>query len=811
MGDLRRALRQLVRAPGFTAVAVSTLALGIGACAAIFSVVDGVLLRPLPFPGADRLVAIQETLLPRFPEFAVAPAHYLEWQKQAASFEGLAALHDASYNVTGVGADGAAIHVPAKRVTASLLATLRVQPALGRAFTADEDVPGSEQVVMVSDGFWRRHLGGDRGVLGRTLALDGRPFVVVGVMPAGFALGSPADLFTPAAYRPSGVHDIAAIARLRDGVTLDEAQAEMAVIAQRVARATGGARAWGVKLTPLRELVVRDVRRLVLALAGAAVLLLLVACANAASLLATRAIARSRELAVRVALGASRARVVRQLLAESVVLALLAASLGVLLARVAVNVLVALAPEGLPRRAEIAIDARVLAFACLVALVTGIGFGLAPALSAARVDLALVLEEGGRTASGRRRHGRLRRALTAAALAIALVLLAAAALLGRSFVQLQAVPRGFHPDGAVAVTVSLPSTRYPTGAEQSRFAERATASLAAAPGIAVAAAGQGFPLSTLVNHVFQFRIAGRPGVPDPPTADAFSVTGDYFRALGIPLRRGRLFDQHDGENAERVTVINEALARRFFPGEDPIGKLIDAVRRGPPRWHRIVGVVGDVRYGRLDGEVPMQAYAPIRQGAADWGALTFIVRSAGAGAGAGAGADHDPRTAAPLAATIRAAIRAVDGGQAVTSIRPVAALTAASVARERFALVLFLVFSGVALVLAALGVHGVMAQSVALRTREMAIRQALGAQRRDVLRLVVGEGARIVALGLVTGVAGALSLTRLLGSLLFGVAPGDPLTVAGVAAFLAATGVCACLLAARRATAVDALAALRSP
>jgi putative ABC transport system permease protein len=793
MRDLRLAVRQLARTPGFSAVAVVTLALGIGACAAIFSVVDGVLLRPLPYPRSERLVVVQETLLPRFAEFAVAPSHYLAWREQATSFESLAALHDGGYNVTTAGGP---VHVAAKRVTASLFTTLQVAPALGRAFSPEEDLPGNASVAVVSHDFWMRYLGGRPEVLGETVTLDGRPFAVVGVMPPGFQIGGPADIFTPAAYGPSGVHDIGAIARLRDGVTLAEARSEMALLAERLGKTDARFGHWGVKLTAMRDFAVRDVRAALLALLGAVGLLLLVACANVANLLLARALVRSREIAVRTALGASRGQVVRQVLTESLVLALAGGAAGVLLAKAAVAALLAAMPRELPRLAEIGVDARVLGFACLLALATGVAFGVLPALHAARVDPNDVLKQGGHGAGVGRRQSRLRGGLLAAEVALALVLLVGAGLLMRSFARLQAVDPGFRPEGVLAVTLSLPESKYPTGAEQAAFAERAAASLAALPGVQAAAASQGFPFSTVVNHVFGFRIAGRPPERVPPIADAFSVTPGYFAAMGIQLRRGRLLDARDGARSPRVALINETLARRIFPDEDPIGKRIDAARApgAPDRWHEIVGVVGDVRYARLDGQPAMQGYAPFVQAPADWGALTLVVRAPGA----------------VSEEAIRAAIRAVDGGQAITTVRPATDWIAGSIARQRFAMLLFVVFSVVALLLAAIGVYAVMAQVVAQRTRELAIRVALGARTADVLRLVLAQGGRHVALGLAVGLATALALTRFLTSLLFGVTPHDPLTFAGVAAFLAVVALLACLLPARRASAVDPMHALRA-
>jgi predicted permease len=789
--DLRHAARVLGKSPGFTAVAVITLALGIGASAAIFSVVDGVLLRPLPYPHPDRLVVIQESLPPQLPEFPVSPHHYFEWTKQVTSFERLAAMHQGSYNLTGAGEP---IRVSAARVTSSAFSTFGAVPVLGRDFSPAEDLPGNDDVVVLSHGFWCRQFGGRADILERTIGLDGRPFRVVGVMPRGFQLDAPVDIFTPAAYAPSDVHDIAAIGRLKPGVTLQQARTEMALVAGALARDDPDSHTgWGVKLTGMHEFKVRDVRPVLWALLGAVGFLLIIACANVANLLLARATVRTREISLRTALGASRGRLVRQLLTESLLLALMGGLLGGLVARLGVGALLALAPDDLPRAQEILVDGRILAFTCALAVVTGVVFGLVPAFQATS---GRILTEGGSGASEGRRQQRVRRALVVAQVSIALVLLVGAGLLIRSFARLRQVNPGFRPQGALAVTVSLPPTRYGQGAQQASFAERAIAQLGAIPGVQAAGACQGFQFSGAFDFFF-LRVAGRPSKADgsdSPRTNAFLVTGDYFEAMGIPLLRGRRLDARDGASAPAVSVVNESLARTVFAGEDPIGKRIGAA--GSEHWTEIVGVVGDARPDRLDAGAPLQAYAPLAQVHADWGALTFVVRGGGDAAG--------------LPAAIRAAIRAVDRGQAVTSIRPLTELVAASMARQRFTMLLFAIFSVAALLLAAVGIYGVMAYSVSRRTRELGIRMALGAQAGDVLRLVSREGGRLVGLGLAVGLAGALALTRFLASMLFGVSSHDPLTFVAIAGLLSVVAAVACLLPARRATRVDPMTALRA-
>jgi putative ABC transport system permease protein len=790
--DLGLAARLLRKSPGFTGVVVLTLALGIGASAAIFSVVDGVLLRPLAYRQPDRLVVIQETLLPQLPEFAVSPHHYFEWKKQVSSFESLAAMHDGSYNLTG---PGEPVRVSAGRVTSNTFSTLGVGPALGRDFSPDEDLPGKDHVVILSHGLWLRQFGGRPDILQQTIGLDGRPFRVIAVMPPGFQLDGPLDLFTPAAYDDSWVHDIGAVGRLRAGVTLDQVRSEMTLITQRLARADPDSHTgWGVKLTAMHEARVRDVRPVLWSLLGAVGFLLLIACANVANLFLARGTVRAREIAVRTAMGASRGRVVRQLVTESVLLALIGGALGVVVARLGIDALLALAPESLPRAREIALDGRALEFTWVLAVVTGVVFGLAPALQASRVSLSEALKEGRRTATDGRRHQRLRGALVVGQVAVAVVLLVGAGLLIRSFSLLQNVHPGFRPQGALAATLSLPQSKYARGSEVSAFAERAVRQLTAIPGVEAAGACQGFQFAGIFDFVF-LDVAGRPPPPtgEAPRANVFLVTGDYFRAMGIPLLRGRLVDARDSASNPRVTVINETMAKRLFAGEDPVGRRVAVAGRND--WVVIVGVVGDARPDRLDGVVPMQAYGALAQTHADWGALTFVVRGA---------------AAAALPAAIRAAIRSVDGGQAVTSIRPLATLVASSLARQRFTMILFAVFSAAALLLAAIGIYGVMAYAVSQRTGEIGIRVALGARTGDILRLVFRQGGRLVALGLAVGLAGALALTRLLAAMLFGVSSHDPLTFAAIATLLSLVAVLACLIPARRAARVDPMTALRA-
>jgi len=797
MQDLRFALRQLGKAPGFTAVALLTLALGIGACTAIFTVVNSVLLRPLAYPEPDRLVVIRETNLPEFPEFSVAPGQYFDWQKQATSFESLAATNSGAYNLTG---RGEPLRVVAQHLTANYFPTLGVHPAMGRNFLSDEDAPGKAAVAILSHGFWLRQFGGSPEVLHETIQLNGQPYTIIGVMPANFQPGSRTEIFTPAAYSSEehqnhGGHYIGVIGRLKPGVSVDQARGEMNHLADLLAKQYPDTnKGWGVKVAPMLEYAVADVRPVLFSLLGAVGFLLMIGCANVANLLLARATARAKEMAIRTALGASRRRLVRQLLSESILLAGFGAGLGILVAQWGTGALLSFAPASLPRVHEIALDGRALAFTSALALLTGIGFGLFPSFQATRVNLNETLKDGGRGSSeGGRRH-RLRSFLVVAEVAIALVLLVGAGLLIRSFARLQDVNPGFQPRDAFTIGLSLPDKKYGGNPQQAAFVEQAVAALAALPGVQSVGASHVVPF-TGNDYVLGFTIAGRPPVEpaDQPSTNYYAVTPDYFKAMGIPLLRGRFFDGHDSATAPRVALINEAMAKKYFPNQNPIGQRIN-VTNGPDTWREIVGIVGDTKHYRLDGDVTLQTYEPFAQ--QPYSFMTFVVRTSGAGG--------------DLAAAARAAIYSVDKEQPIASVRPLDALLSESIARQRFTMFLFAVFSGVALLLASIGIYGVMAYSVNQRTGEIGIRMALGAQRGDVLRLILNQGGRLVAIGLGIGLAGALILTRFLASQLYGVTAHDPLTFIAIALLLGAIAGLACLLPARRATRIDPMVALRN-
>ncbi len=796
MHDLKFALRQLWKYPGFSGVAILTLALGIGACTAIFSIVNAVLLRPLEFPDAQRLVMIRETNLPQFPEFSVSPANFRDWQQQADAFEGIYAARNGSFNLTG---DGDPVRVLSQRVTAGYFGTLGVKPLLGRTFRPDEDAPGHDKVIVLSHGFWQRHFGGRPTALNETLTLNGDSYTVIGVMPESFNRGARSEIYAPMAFsdqewQSRGGHYISVGARLKPRVTLAQAQSQMALVADRLATQYPDTnKGWGTKVIPQLEYTTRDLSTVLYCLLGAVGALMLIACANVANLLLARAITRHREISIRAALGASRWQVTKQMLTESLVLAACGGVLGILVAHFGLVGLLSLAPSDLPRAREIGLDGGALLFTSVLVLLTGLGFGVVPALQSARLDLVGVLKEGGRGVSVGARHlGR--HSLVVAEIALALILLAGAGLLIRSFTRLQSVNPGFDPQNAVMVSFSVPMTKYPDEQKQFAFSEAVLKRFAALPGVKAVGATHLLPFSGN-DYVLGFTIDGRPPVApsDVPSTSYFAVTPDYFKAMGIPLLRGRPFNEQDREGAARVAIISKSMADQFFPNEDPIGKRIN-VTNGPDVWREIVGIVGDVKSNALDRDLSAQSYEPLAQ--KPFSSMTFVVRTEGSQAG--------------LANALRREVYAVDRDQPVFRSESLEALVMSSYARQRFSTTLFAVFSGLALILAAIGIYGVMSYSVSQRTGEFGIRMALGAQRRDLLRLVLGQGARLTAFGIIAGLVGALAAGRVVQSILFQTGPRDPLTFAIIAVLLGAVALLACLLPALRATAVDPVVALRS-
>ncbi|HKQ78547.1 MAG TPA: ABC transporter permease [Blastocatellia bacterium] len=798
--DLRYGARMLLKKPGFTLIAVITLALGIGANTAIFSVVNAVLLRPLPFAEPDRLVMIREMKVPDFPQFAISPANFLDYQKQNTVFERLVAMRPVTFNLTGAGDPE---RLRGMSLTSGFCAMLGVQPQIGRDFLPEEDQPGRDNVVILSHGLWQRRFGGDPKILNQEISLDGRAYTVVGVMPSTFQfLDRTSEIWAPISFTPQqvqhrGGHSLSrAIGQLKPGVTLDQARAEMSAIAERLAlQYPDTNKGWNVRIWSLLDFTVGSVKPALLVLLVAVAFVLLIACANVANLLLARAAGRRKEIAIRTAMGAGRWRIVRQLLIESALLALVGGIAGLFLAKWGLDLLLTLAPQNLPRMNDVSLDGRVLAFTAAITLLTGMVFGLVPALQSSKPNLNEVMKDAGRgsTEAGGRRF--VRSALVVVEIAAALVLLVGAGLLINSFWRLQKVDPGFKPDNALTVSVALPRRKYPEGNQQSAFFQRLLEKVSAAPGVRMVGATSLLPLSN-DDFVSSFGIQGRPS-PQPGVGrntNFFSVSADYFKAMGIPLIRGRLFTEHDTAESPRVAVINETMAKRIFPDEETLGKRITFDTRGNnPEWFEIVGVVGDVKHYGLDQETTMQTYEPYTQQPAS--SMTLVVR-----------ATNDQ---ANLTAEIRNAVLALDKEQPISAIGELNQLVSTSVAQQRFSMLLLGVFAAAAMLLAAVGIYGVLSYAVTQRMREIGIRMAFGAGRTDVLRLVVGHGMTLTGIGVAAGLGAAFLLTRLMTTLLFGVSATDLATFSLIALLLSTVALLACWIPARRATKVDPMIALR--
>jgi putative ABC transport system permease protein len=795
INDFRYALRQLIKSPSFTAVAIITLALGIGACTAIFSVVNVVLLRPLNYPQADRIVTIRETNLPQFPRFSVSPPNYIDWEKQTKSYEYLAAYSGARVNLTGSGEPQQLLVL---KVTAHYFDVYGDKPFLGRMLLPEEDAPGKNHMVVLSYGFWQRVFGGDHAVVGRSIELNGEPYTVVGV---AAPQSSKVEAWIPMAFKPEetandarGAHYLNVVGRLRAGVTVAQAKAELELLAAQLAQQYPDSnKGWGIFMMPIQDAIVRDVKPVLYTLLGAVACVLLIACANLANLLLARATARSREISIRAALGAGRARLVRQLLTESVVLAVCGGVAGVILARWGLDALLALAPSSLPRITEIHLDSGVLLFSLALSVVTGLVFGIAPALLAARSDVNEALKQGTRGSTEGGVRGRLRGALVVIEVTFALVLLGGAGLLARSFMQLANVDPGFIPENATLLEISLPQKKYAKPEQQTAFADALLERLKNLPGVQAVGVTHSMPL--VGDYVLTFNIEGRPPIApsDLPSTNYYTVTPDYFRAMGIRLMRGRVFTPQDDAKAARVAIINETMARQFFPNEDPIGKRIN-ITNGPDAWREIIGIVGDIKQDGVDKATGAQSYEPFAQ--APFNSLNVVIRT--------------KASPAALLGALRPAVYEVDKDQPVGIIRPLEEIMAESIARQRFAMLLLTVFSGVALVIAAVGIYGVMAYNVVQRTGEFGIRMALGAQQRDVLRLVLTQGGKLIGLGLLIGLLATLAASRAMGSMLFNTSAYDPLTLGTITVVLAAVAFVACFFPANRATKVNPIEALRA-
>jgi len=797
--DVRYSLRLLARTPGATMVALVTLALGIGANTAIFSVVNGVLLKPLPYPDADRVYLVQHTLNDNAQVTSTTPGNFYDLQRDVPSMQPMAAFFGAVETLTGKGDPERLVGI---RSAGSVLAVAGVQAQLGRIFTEDDDRIGAPQTIVISDGLWRRMFGARPDAVGETVTLGGQPQTIVGVMPRGFTFpATQADFWgpaqMPAAARASRTEYFLTIAaRLRPGATFATASGELdAAMARLRERYPQANSAFGLTAQPFADALVANVSRLLWILMATVGCVLLIACANLANLLLARATGRTREMAIRQAIGAGRSRVVRQLLVESAVLALLGGVAGLVFGRVLLAGLIAWLPAGMPRLADAAVDMRVLLFTLAAALATGLVFGLAPAIQLAREVPAAVLRETTRAASSR---SRLRAALVIGELAIALVLLAGAGLLIRSFVRMQAVDPGFATDKLLTFIVRMEGPAYAQGDRRVAFVRRTVERLEALPGVTAAAAASYAPVAGRGTGAW-FNDLARPwpAGTTPPAVPYRVITPGYFRALQIPLIRGRLLRDSDGLGATPSVVISASVARRFWPSADPIGAEIYLGAPDNKLFERatVVGIVKDVNIAGLGSPLTDAVYG-LTTLMPFWRGFTYTVRTSG-----------DP---AALAGSVRQIIRDADPALAVTNVQSMSDIMRTSVAPTRASMLLFMLFAGIAMVMAAVGVFGVMSYSVNLRVREMGIRLALGARPAEVRRMIVRDGMKQALAGVVLGLGGAVWLTRTMSSMLFEVRPGDPLTLAAVAIALLGVAALACYLPARRATLVDPLVVLRA-
>jgi putative ABC transport system permease protein len=803
IADIRYAIRMLAKSPAFTFIAVLTLALAIGANTAIFSVVNAVLLRPLPYPHAEQLVRVFGTQ-PTLAEAPSSPANFLEWKTENRVFTHIAAWVGKGFNLTGTDKPERVIGA---RVSSDMFQLLGVQPTLGRDFTAEEDRDGANHVMILSYEFWQRRFAGDPNAIGQTIKLSDETYAIIGVMPRGFAFPSTrTQVWTPVAFSPGegatrDTNFIDVVARVKPGVSLEQAQANMRAIAQsqaqRYPKTNVGV---GVKVVSFQEQMVGNVRPMLVVLLGAVGFVLLIACANVANLLLARATARQREMAIRGALGASRSRVVRLLLTESVLLAIVGGALGLLLAIWSLDLLVSLKPANLPRLAEINVNRTVFLFTAAVSVLTGVLFGLAPAWQVSKSDLNEGLKESGRGSDAPRQH-RLRALLVVSEVALSLVLLIGAGLMIRSFSRLLAVDPGFKPDHVLTAFVSLPIPKYWKHEDQVVFYDRLVERLRNVPGVSAASVVTDLPLYG--GSSTGFDVEGRPPASEGQRAmaDYRIISPDYFAAMGMRLIKGRPFSSHDTEAVPGVVIINETLAARFFAGEDPIGKRLD-MSGAPKDLREIVGVVADVRNYGVDADVKPEAYVPLLQSSPSYlagvtSALIIVLRST-----------IEP---AALGQTIREQVQALDKDEPVSEVKTMELYLAESMSQRRFNMLLLGVFAGLALVLAAVGIYGVIAYTVTQRTHEMGIRIALGARAGDILRLIFSNAMATTITGIVIGLGAAFGLTRLLQSLLYQVTATDPVVFATIPLLLLAVAVLATYFPARRAMKVDPITALREP
>src|SRR5882724_733406 len=815
--DLRHTLRVLRKSPGFTAVAVSALALGIGANTAIFSVVNGLLIEPLPFKTADSLVRVARSYKDGNVGGSVSIPKVMVWKNDNQVFSAITAYDFAGPGIN-IGGGDIPEQVKGIHVSSGFFGVFGATPSMGRTFTAEEDRPGAPKLAVISHGLWKRLWGGDANLIGRPITLNGEPYTLIGVLAETFHSYPPADVWIPLQADPASTnqgHYLSVAALLKPGVTLETAKAQLKIVGDHFRRQYPR---WmepdeGVSAIPLKDSMVGDTRPALLILAGAVGLVLLIACANVANLLLARAAARAKEIAVRTAMGASRWRIVRQLLTESVLLASVGGVLGLVIGVWGLRVLLAASPVDLPRVEELtsasvwaSIDVRMLAFTAGVSMLTGVLFGLFPALHLSRSDVSATLKESGsRSTTGR--HHYARSALVVSEMGLALVLLVGAALLIRTFVSLHAVRGGFEPHNLITLQTSLAGEKYASTAQVELLSRRMVERLEGLPGVEAASSSISIPIEG--GPDLPFTIEGRPPSGDSPYHGDVSwreADADYFKALKTPLLRGRVFTLQDSAKAPAVVIINETMAKKYWPKRDPIGQRITIGKGLGPQFddptRQIVGIVGDVRENGLDNPAPEVLYVPLGQVPEGLTQLangvlprSWLIRTS-----------VDPLT---LVQAFKKEFLAMDNQLAIAKVRTMEQVIVEATARQSFNMLLFTIFACVALLLASIGIYGVMSYAVEQRTHEIGIRMALGARTGDMMRLVVGNGMKLVAIGLVAGLAGAFWLTRYMSAMLYGVKPSDPLTYVEVASVLLAVAFLATYIPARRAAQVDPVIALR--
>ena len=793
--DFRFSLRSLLKRPGFTAIALLALALGIGANTAIFSLVNAVILQPLPYRDPDRLISVYGTRN-RSTQGSVGPTDFLDYRSQNKTFEQFAASGSMMLpmNLTG---SGEPERLNASIITGNYFDTFGVRPALGRGFSLENEKTGQDHVTVLSHAFWQTRFGGDPNIVNKTINLDGKAYEVLGVMPAEVVLPQPAQLWVPINFdadpemKMRNARFLRGIGRLKEGVTLDQAQTDTDLIAAQLEQQYPDSNTgWSLRLIPLREILVGGSRTMLFILFGAVGFVLLIACANVANLLLVRAAARQKEIAMRTALGASRLRIIRQMITESLLLAIFGGALGALLAVAGVKLLVSLGEDNIPRTANVKIDATVLAFTLLISLATGLLFGLAPAIRTMKENLVDALKDGIRGGSEATVKNRTRSLLVVFESAIAVMLLIAAGLLIRSLVALQNVDPGFDPNNVLTLRVDLPRQKYNTPKKASNFFEQLETRVAGLPGVEAVGLITDLPLSGEARDM-PYRVEGRPATSDIAFVDFRRVNKNYFSAMRIPLRRGRNFTEQEVRQSDKAIVVSQAFVDSVFPNEEALGKRLiiwSGIRNEP---YEIIGIVGDTRYQSLQGEPSATMYVPTRE-------LLFVnlvIRTQG-----------DPLS---LVGGVRKEVNALDPDQPIAAIRPMTEWVAMSAAGARYRTTLLGLFALLAMILAATGIYGVMSYSVAQRTQEIGVRMALGARPLDVLKLVVRQGMMLALIGVIVGLAGALALTRVMSSLLFGVTERDPITFVAVAALLIVVAFISCFVPAHRATKVDPLVALR--